>query len=135
MANRSASGRFRFAPNPAFGETLRQLGVRDAEEVTTHDLKNLAFYGMSAERVREFLSLTHGRLTKEELLGLAIREVTPAYARTMQDLGVKDADNATALAELRFLGITTEFVRALRDAGERDLTASRVIQLRRGNRR
>ena len=90
LNDRRGSGTMLFAPNRAFADTLVQLGIGDATHVSTHDLKNLAFYGMNAAAIREFMALGVGPLTKGDILGLAIFGVTPEFARFVRDAGERD---------------------------------------------
>ena len=90
LNDRRGSGTMLFAPNRAFADTLSQLGVRDAARVSTHDLKNFAFYGMNASVIREFMALGVGSITKGDLLGMAMFGVTPEFARLVRAAGERD---------------------------------------------
>jgi len=90
LNDRRGSGTMLFAPNRAFADTLVQLGVRDAARVSTHDLKNFAFYGMNASAIREFMALGVGPMTKDDILGMAMFGVTPEFARLVRAAGERD---------------------------------------------
>lgn len=126
----SGTGRFRFQPNHRFIPVLRSLGVGGVGEVTDHQLKNLAFGAISAVAVREFQSLGFESLTLGDLLDLAIRQVTPAYARQLQSLGVSGADTVSGLIDLRFSGVPVAYVRELATLGHRGISASTIIAMR-----
>jgi hypothetical protein len=82
------TGALRFRPARGFGAVLAGLGVRGAGTPTDHQLKNLAWGGVSAAAIREFLALGYGPLTLRDAQDLAIFHVTPDYARAMRALGV-----------------------------------------------
>jgi hypothetical protein len=92
----AGSGRFRFVVDRAFVGTLRSLGIRELDDVGDHDLKNLAWGGVSASVIREFQALGYADLSREDVLRLAIFQVTPAYARALRAAGVTDAGDLAA---------------------------------------
>lgn len=88
ISNRSGQGRFVFAPNRDFIARLAELGIR--EPISTHDLKNLGFYGMNAATIRELRGLGVGPIAKDELMSLAIFSVTPDFVRQVIGAGERD---------------------------------------------
>lgn len=86
----AGSGDFSFAPNKDFLSTLRSLGVRDADRIGIHQLKNLAFGFMSAERVRGLMGEGITPLRLNEVVDLAIYQITPEFVRQMKAQGYTD---------------------------------------------
>ena len=125
------TGTFRYHPDRRFVDTLRALGVEALGEVGDHELKNLAYSDVGAEAVREFRALGFASLTKRDLLELAVRQVSPEYARALQALGVPDANTVRGIVELRFLDMPVAYVRALADAGVRGIPARQLVAMRR----
>jgi len=123
------SGRFRFEPNHTFGATLRSLGVQDTEAMSDHDLKNLAFSGVSTKAVRELLALGVTPLTRGGLVDLAVRQVTPEYVRALRAAEVTDANTAEGITEIRFSGVTPMYVTELAALGYRRLDGSQIIDM------
>ena len=153
------AGQFTFAPNQGFPATLRSLGIREAEQVGVHQLKNLAFGFISASAVREFLGAGLTPMTLEQLTNLAVWQVSPAYVRELQASGIRGVDSVEGVSELKFhnvpaayardvsalglkgithrqllemyrAGVTVAFIRQQQDAGRRDLTPEDLIDLR-----
>ena len=126
----AGSGRFRFLPNPAFAATLRSLGVSGVGgALSEHQAKNLAFGGISAAQVRGFIELGYTSLTLNDVLDLAVRNVTPEYARAMRSLGVTGSNTVPGVIELRFYGITPAYVRELAELGYRGLSVGQVEEM------
>jgi hypothetical protein len=122
-------GRFRFEPNRAFGSTLRSLGVQNTEELTDHNLKNMAFYGMSAAVVREVIALGITPLTLHDVVDMAIREVTPDFVRAVRAAEVTDAATAQGIVELRFSGVSPSYVTELATLGYKRLSRDQIVDL------
>jgi beta-lactamase regulating signal transducer with metallopeptidase domain len=87
LSNGSGGGEFTFAPNKEFASTLRSLGIRDADRIGIHQLKNLAFGFMSADAVRQFLAAGLGPLTLRDVVDMAVYHVTPADAQALAAQG------------------------------------------------
>jgi hypothetical protein len=127
----AGSGRFRFVVDRAFVGTLRSLGVRDLDDVSDHDLKNLTWGGVSAAVIREFQALGYADLTREDVLRLAIFQVTPSYARALRAAGVADAGDLARVIDVRHQGLSAEYATELATLGYRGLTGDQLIELRR----
>ena len=125
------AGSFRFRPDRDFAATLRSLGVDSARDVSDHQLKNLAFGGISAAAVREVQALGFAPLTLSQLLDLAVFHVTPDYVRAMRAAGVRETKTVDQVVDLRFHDLTPAFVRCVRDAGYRDAAPDALLEMRR----
>src|SRR5688572_29454757 len=102
--NGSGGGELSFAPNPAYLATLRDLGV-------------------PVERAKR-----HGDSADEQLLSLALLDVSTAFIRSMQAAGYRESlDDYLAM---RIFDVTPELVEEFRDLGMRlsadDLVAGRI---------
>ena len=127
----AGSGRFRFVVNRDFVATLRALGIRDLDTVSDHDLKNLAWGGLSAAAIREIQALGYGSLSREDVLHLAIFLVTPDYARALRAAGVADVSDLSKVVDLRHAGLPAEYATELATLGYRGLTSDQLLELRR----
>ncbi|HKN67392.1 MAG TPA: M56 family metallopeptidase, partial [Gemmatimonadaceae bacterium] len=83
-------GDFSFAPNKGFLATLRSLGVRDADRIGIHQLKNLAFGFMSADSVKEIMGEGLAPLTLHDVVDLAVYQITPGFVRQVKASGYED---------------------------------------------
>jgi hypothetical protein len=128
------AGRFRFQPNHSFAATVRSLGVQDVDDLSDHELKNLAFGGISAAATRELMALGVTPLTRRDLVDLAVRQVTPAYVRGLRAAGLAEGTPVADIIELRFIGVTPAYVNELTRKGDRKLTGSQVLDLWRARR-
>ena len=124
-------GTLRFVPDRRFVDTLRALGVEDVGEPSDHDLKNLAWGDLSAPEVRELRALGVAPLSMRDLIDLAIRQVTPAYVRSLREAGAADVRAPRDVIDLRMAGVTAEFVREARALGHTSPTPEQLIDLRR----
>jgi beta-lactamase regulating signal transducer with metallopeptidase domain len=90
FAGGAGNGDFSFAPNKGFLATLRSLGVRDADRVGIHQLKNLAFGFMSADSVRALMAEGLTPLRLNEVVDLAVYQITPEFVRQAKAEGYTD---------------------------------------------
>ena len=99
----AGSGNFSFAPNKDFLSTLCSLGVRDADRIGIHQLKNLAFGFMSADRVRGLMAEGIEPLRLNDVVDLAIYQITPEFVRQAKAQGYMDL-TPRRLVDLRMGG-------------------------------
>ncbi len=123
------SGGFRFRPNRAFGRTLLSLGVSGAGSPSDHDLKNLAWGGISATAVRELTAAGLSPLTMDDLLGMAIFHVTPGFVRELRALRISDPLSPRLVTDLRHSGVSETYVRELAALGYRGISADQLERL------
>ena len=98
-------GAMRFRPNRAYAATLRALGVTGVDTVGDHQLKNLAWGGVSAVAVRDFQALGYAPLALDEAIDAGIFGVTPTYARAVRAAGVPGAETMRGVIDLRHRGV------------------------------
>ena len=123
------SGQFSFTPNRGFPATMRSLGVREADVVGIHDLKNLAFGDIDAQTIRDFGSAGLSAVTVDELVTLAIRQVTPGYLRELKALGVRGLDSVEEIVSVRFASVPVAYMRELNELGYTALDYRDLVEL------
>jgi hypothetical protein len=128
---RRGAGRFRFLPRREFGATLRALGIQGAAQVSDRDLMNLAFGGLAAADIAEFRALGVPVATMDEVMTLAVQQVSPEYVRALQGLGATDANTVNAVVAARMFGLAPELVRELATVGIRGLPLDGYVDIRR----
>ena len=149
-------GRFTFTPDPAYGQTLRALGVAIDEELTDEHLFSLAMmdvstafiremqalgyheslsqytafriHGVNAAFVRDLAALGYSKLTAEQLVTFRIHGVSSDFVRAMKDLGY--TPTADELVAFRIHGVSSDFVRELRDLGYTGLSSDQLVAMR-----
>ena len=149
-------GRFKFAPNRSFGDTLRALAVPIDEELSDEHLFSLAMldissafiremkslgyseslgqytafriHGVTPQFVRELNALGYSKLTAEQLVTFRIHGVTPEFIRGMKELGY--SASANDLVTFRVHGVTPDFVRELRDLGYTAVPSEQLVAMR-----
>jgi hypothetical protein len=122
------TGALRFRPARGFGAVLSSLGVRGADAPTDHQLKNLAWGGVSAAAIRDYLALGYGPLTLRDAQDLAIFHVTPGYARAMRALGIAGTETVRGIVDLRHQGVPVAYARAAAAAGAPGLSATALAE-------
>lgn len=127
-ASGQGSGQFRFVPDRGFAAVLRSLGVRDVGAVSDHQLKNLAFGGMSAKAIRELAALGFTELALGDVTDLAVRIVAPEYVRALQAAQVSGI-GVREVTDLRLHGVPAEFAAELSGLGYGNLTARDLDEL------
>lgn len=100
-ADGRGAGTFRFVPDRDFVATLRSLGVTGLDAMSDHQLKNLAWGGMSEADVREFVALGYAPLALRDLIDMAIFQVDPAFVRRARAAGVPADAPIAKLIDLR----------------------------------
>jgi hypothetical protein len=123
------AGHFRFRPDPAFASRLREAGVRGTEAMTPREQMLLAWAGASSATVREFAALGFPPLSVEQVLELAIHEVTPAYVRSLRSIGLEGTGTVHEVVEMRIHQISVEYVRELEGLGYRGLSRRQLLEM------
>lgn len=121
--NGHGAGQLTFAPNRAYIETVRALGVpfeletrrRGREQNEEEALFTLALHDVSSAFIRS-MQAEGFRVPLEKYLALRIFDVTPEYIREMKSLGFRDLDT-DALIGTRIHRVTPQYVREMRAAG------------------
>ncbi len=124
------AGRFRFHPDRRFADTLAALGIEGAGRITDGELMTLAMGGVSAAGLRELSALGIGTLRVPDLVQIGAFDLTPAYVRAMQSLGVSGTGSVDGLLELRRFGVTAQYARELQALGYGGLTRRQLLMMR-----
>jgi hypothetical protein len=123
------AGHFTFRPDRQFASTLRSLGVEGAEQATDRELMHLAIAGASAASLRELMALDLGRIDLEQLIQLAIFNITPEYVRSLREMGLTGTNSAESVVQLRIHNVSPEFVGELASLGFTDLGQEQLMQM------
>src|SRR5262249_2820346 len=70
-----------------------------------------------------------GNLTDEKIFTMAGHDVSGAYIRDMNALGIK-TDSEDKLVTMRIHGVSPEFVRGFKDLGYSELSADKLVTMR-----
>jgi hypothetical protein len=70
-----------------------------------------------------------GNLTDEKVFSMAIHDVSSAYIRDMNGLGIRP-DSEDKLIAMRIHGVTPEYVRGFKDLGYSELGADKLVTMR-----
>lgn len=143
-----------FTPDPAFVDRMGKLGFNGYD---SQKLEAYTFLDVTSEFARSLLQANIKGLTTDNLIAMRIFKVDPAYARSFVSMGYEqpDADKLIALAvqkvdpeevrqiralglkptldeliQIRIFHITPEFVHRMQDRGLKDLTISKLVQIK-----
>lgn len=109
----------------AFVKEMRELGFDD---VSAHQMAELGILRVTPQYVRELKGAGLTPLTPRQAVDLKIGRITAAkideYKRLGYDLTPRQ------LADFGIHGVTPKFIEEQRAAGEKDLTAQRLIELK-----
>jgi len=105
------------------------ISIRGAEGITGRQRMTLALARVSSADVRELVALELGALDLDDVIRLAIHDVTPDYVRELRELGY-DSIPAEQLVAMRVHDVTPAFIRELRAAGFRDLPAETLVRMK-----
>jgi len=130
--NGSGGGEFAFAPNPAYLATLRDLGV-PVERAKHHgdsadeQLLSLALLDVSTAFIRSMQAAGY-RESLDDYLAMRIFDVTPELVAEYRDLGMNlSADDLVAG---RIHGVSPAYVRQMRELGRRDADFDDLVATR-----
>jgi hypothetical protein len=70
-----------------------------------------------------------GNLTDEKVFSMALHDVSSAYIRDMNALGIRQ-DSEDKLITMRIHGVTPEYVRGFKDVGYSELSADKLVTMR-----
>lgn len=113
------AGQFTFAPNRAYIDAVRALGVdftlgrkqKDEED----SLFSLALHDVSTSFIKTMIAEGY-RVRLDEYLAMRIFDITPGYIREMRSLGFRNITHDELVAT-RIHGVTPAYVREMRAAG------------------
>lgn len=122
------TGDFRFTPKREFIQALRSIGLSGIDSVSDHQLKNLAWGGVTSEDIRDFHA--HGFSHLDQVVDFAIFGVTSGYVKALSGLGYSSL-SASQVIDLWRAGVSPVFIKRMHDAGHAGASPERLIQLHR----
>jgi hypothetical protein len=126
--NGEGVGRFSFAPSSTYAATLSSMGVGSDDPLDDERLFAMAMHDVSVAFIREMQSLgLHEDL--QTYVRFRIHGITPQFVRDMRSLGFQGA-SAEDLVRFRIHGVTPEFVRDMRSLGFESATAEDLVRFR-----
>jgi len=148
------AGEFLFEPSQAFVTRMKQLGITglDSEKLETYTLFRieagwvqslqtagvtgidagnliaLKIFKADADYVHSLGALGYAPPTAGKLIALKVHKVDPAEVRELRTLGYQPT--LDQLIQMRIFKVTPEFIRSMQARGFKDLTISKLVQIR-----
>lgn len=148
------SGDYTFTPNAGFVDRMRGMGYTgfDSEKLQAYtifniksswieSLKNAGLDGMTVDNVialhifgaepayiADLRKLGFTGIDADKLIALKVHKVTPAEVKEVQRLGYKPT--LDELVQLRIFKITPDFIERMRARGLKDLSISKLVQIK-----
>lgn len=108
-----------------FARSLQQANIKG---VTTDNLIALRIFKIDPAYAHEFVTMGYEQPDADKLIGLKVQGVNAEEIRQIRDLGLKPA--LDELIQIRIFHITPEFVRQMQGRGLKDLTISKLVQIK-----
>lgn len=109
----------------AFASSLQQANIR---HVTTDNLIALRIFKIDPAYAQGFVSMGYEQPDADKLIGLKVQGVNTQEVREIRDLGFKPT--LDELIQIRIFHITPEFVHRMQGRGLKDLTISKLVQIK-----
>jgi len=116
-------GRFTFAADAGYLADLAELGT---ERVDERIVMVLATENLEIATVRELRDMGYGPFADDEIVTIAIFEVTPAYIRDLEKAGYDDIPLDTLVA-MRVHDVDREYIEEMHEAGFASHSLDEVI--------
>ncbi|HET8546924.1 MAG TPA: hypothetical protein VFL57_02930 [Bryobacteraceae bacterium] len=110
--------------SPQYVRDLRAYGLRPPAS----DLVQLKIHGVTPDYLRGLRDAGYSGLSVREIISLRNHGVSPDFVREASNLGYRFT--AKELTDLRIHGVDGAYLRKLRDAGMKNLSASQIAKLR-----
>jgi hypothetical protein len=143
-----------FTPDPAFAERMSKLGftgynsqklqaytlldvtsdfARSLQQanikgVTTDNLIALRIFKIDPAYAQSFVSMGYDQPDADKIIALKVQGVNGDEVRQIRALGLKPS--LDELIQIRIFHITPEFVHRMQDRGLKDLTISKLVQIK-----
>lgn len=128
--NGDGAGQFTFTPNRSYETSLKAIGIDF--DVTDHRSEEDQLFSLAVVDVSLAYAQTMKSLfsdaTLHDLRRMRAVGVTPEYVRALRSSGVEISDSHEA-TRLRAVNVTPEFVSELANAGYRNLSARQLIRM------
>lgn len=108
-----------------FARSLQQANIKG---VTTDNLIALRIFKIDPAYAQSFVSMGYEQPDADKLIGLKVQGVNSEEVRQIRDLGFKPS--LDELIQIRIFHITPEFVRRMQGRGLKDLTISKLVQIK-----
>jgi hypothetical protein len=108
-----------------FARSLQQANIKG---VTTDNLIALRIFKIDPAYAQGFVSMGYEQPDAGKLIGLKVQGVNAEEVRQIRDLGFKPT--LDELIQIRIFHITPEFVHRMQGRGLKDLTISKLVQIK-----
>jgi hypothetical protein len=98
-------------------------------ELTDEKVFTMAVHDVSAAYIRDMNALGIRPDSEDKLVAMRIHGVTPEYVRGFKDLGYSEL-SADKLVTMRIHGVSTDFARGLKDMGYNSVTTDQMVTMR-----
>jgi hypothetical protein len=100
-----------------------------AGNLTDEKVFSMAVHDVSAAYIRDMNVLGIRPDSEDKLITMRIHGVTPEYVQGFKDLGYSEL-SADKLVTMRIHGVSTEFARGLKDMGYNSISADQMVTMR-----
>jgi len=108
-----------------FARSLQQAHIQG---VTTDNLIALRIFNIDPAYAQGFVTLGYGQPDADKLIALKVQGVNADEVRQIRDLGFQPT--LDELIQIRIFHITPDFVHRMQDRGFKNLTISKLVQIR-----
>ena len=108
-----------------FARSLQQANIKG---VTTDNLIALRIFKIDPAYAQNFVSMGYEQPDADKLIALKVQGVNGEEVRQIRDLGFKPT--LDELIQIRIFHITPDFVHRMKDRGLKDLTISKLVQIK-----
>jgi hypothetical protein len=118
-------GHFRFAPDEAYFNALKQMGLDDIEG------RRFAYFTVNLKKeYAAMIMRSYPHLSSHELIGFAANKIDQDYIKYWQGAGITDLDNPRTLISLKSQHIDRAYVDELKAAGYDHLQWRELVSLK-----
>lgn len=108
-----------------FARSLQQAHIQG---ITTDNLIALRIFKIDPAYAQSFVSMGYEQPDADKLIALKVQNVDPEEVRQIRALGFQPT--LDELIQIRIFHITPDFVRRMQDRGFKNLTISKLVQIR-----
>lgn len=108
-----------------FAHSLQEANIKG---ITTDNLIALRIFKVDPVYAKSFVSMGYEQPEADKLIALAVQKVDPEEVRQLRALGLRPT--LDELIQIRIFKITPEFVHRMQDRGLKDLTISKLVQIK-----
>jgi hypothetical protein len=108
-----------------FARSLQQAHIQG---ITTDNLIPLRIFKIDPAYAQSFVSMGYEQPDADKLIALKVQKVDPEEVRQIRALGLQPT--LDELIQIRIFHITPEFVHRMQDRGFKNLTISKLVQIR-----